>query len=312
MSHNEKPVDFTVYGAAYPHTNGIALLEGGLKISHIPMSVSECFKAILTHKKLDAAEFSLANIIMLADRNATDYVALPIFPYRAFRHDTVRVRKESMLQQFEDLRGKRIALPDYSMTAAVWTRGIFNEVMPGIWKDVEWILKAPQRFEIPKGVKHSFIDVDAETSVLSGLTDAVISPDILDNDLPEHQRQLRELPVEINTSQQDWGMRYGMYPINHVVVMHREVIDRFPDAPLQLLNRFDQALAKYLKLDSVVSLVNWKNVTEKQVLTSLGRDPFAYGLSLNNVAMLEKFTSYIYEQKLVKNRPTLSEVFPYS
>ena len=73
---------------------------------------------------------------MLKDRGADWINAVPVFPYRAFRHSTLYVREDSPLRGPADLKGKLVGVPDFSMTAAVWTRGILGEQYGVKWTDM--------------------------------------------------------------------------------------------------------------------------------------------------------------------------------
>ena len=73
-------------------------------------------------------------------------MGIPVFPYRAFRHSTLYVRKDSPLREPVDLRGMRVGVPDFSMTAAVWTRGILADQYDVQWQDLHWVTNDKQRF----------------------------------------------------------------------------------------------------------------------------------------------------------------------
>ena len=94
------------------------------RLRYTTAPLRDVFFRMLTERSYEVCEFSLANYLMLKDRGADWLHAVPVFPYRAFRHSTLYVRKDSPLREPADLRGKRIGVPDFSMTAAVWTRGI--------------------------------------------------------------------------------------------------------------------------------------------------------------------------------------------
>lgn len=85
---------------------------------------------------------------MLRDRGADWIHALPIFPYRAFHHSTLHVRRDSMLTEPVQLHGKRVGVPDFSMTAAVSTRGILRDAYGVAWQDIHWVSGRGSRFAV--------------------------------------------------------------------------------------------------------------------------------------------------------------------
>src|SRR5215468_8522751 len=72
-------------------------------------------------------------------RGADDLVAIPVFPSRFFRQSCIFVHEGSGVHSPEDLRGKRVGVPEYQMTAAVWARGILADDYAVNAADVEWV-----------------------------------------------------------------------------------------------------------------------------------------------------------------------------
>src|SRR6476646_11165850 len=129
-----------LYGGDYEHTLDLAGVREGIVIEYAVRPLLEIFEGMLNDRAYEACEFSLSNYIMLQDRGATWIHAVPVFPYRAFRHSTLYVRKDSPLQEPADLHGKRVGVPDFSMTAAVWTRGILADQYGVQWRDLRWVV----------------------------------------------------------------------------------------------------------------------------------------------------------------------------
>jgi 4,5-dihydroxyphthalate decarboxylase len=64
-------------------------------------------------QELDVTEIGL-HPFMLAYGNDDfrDYSLLPIFPLRLFRHKSIFIRTDRGIKKPEDLRGKKVAIPD--------------------------------------------------------------------------------------------------------------------------------------------------------------------------------------------------------
>src|SRR5687768_8166800 len=104
---------------------------------------------MLEERRFEACEFSLANYITLRCNGHDWLSAVPVFPYRAFRHGLAVTRRESSLTRLEDLEGARIGVEDYSMTAAVWFRGVLRDHHGVDLDSISWVTHAKQRFEVP-------------------------------------------------------------------------------------------------------------------------------------------------------------------
>ena len=74
-------------------------------------------------QEFDVSEFSSSEFISRFARGDCPFVALPVFPSRVFRHGYIYVNRKSGIRTPKDLEGKRVGVPLYTMTAAVWIRG---------------------------------------------------------------------------------------------------------------------------------------------------------------------------------------------
>src|SRR5690606_16006607 len=125
MSHRVGEIEFV--GGDHEHTLGMSQERHGIRINYTTAPLMPVFERMISERAYEACEFSLANYIMLKDRGADWLSAIPVFPQRAFRHANFYLRQDSPIQEPSQLRGRRIGVPDYSMTLAVWMRGILFE-----------------------------------------------------------------------------------------------------------------------------------------------------------------------------------------
>jgi 4,5-dihydroxyphthalate decarboxylase len=173
------------------HTLEVSGQNRDFDIRYNRAPVLEIFERVLVERAFQCCEFSLSNYIMLKDRGATLLHAVPIFPYRAFRHSTLYVRKDSPIREPKDLAGKRVGVPDYTMTVAVWTRGILSEQYGVKWSELKWVVSGRQRFEALAGLSMEQAEADLETDLIEGRIDALLTPSLRDNVRSESERQLR-------------------------------------------------------------------------------------------------------------------------
>src|SRR5215213_1932620 len=98
----------------------------GVALNYLPLEIEETLWRMTRYEEFDAAEMGLN--VYLAERCRGDdrFLALPVFPSRSFRHNAIFVHTASGIERPEDLRGKRVGVPGYSVTAVVWIRGFLQ------------------------------------------------------------------------------------------------------------------------------------------------------------------------------------------
>ncbi|MBW1804135.1 MAG: ABC transporter substrate-binding protein [Deltaproteobacteria bacterium] len=159
------------------------VLDGTVKpdgIDLVPtiLHPSEMFWRQLKFAEFDISEMSFSSLIMIRSQGDDRWVGLPVFTTRSFFHTGILVRRDSGIDSPEDMKGKRVGVPEYQQTAALWTRGILqNEfgVEPG---DMEfWMERTPDishaaatGFTPPPGVTINQIPAEKNigTMMLSG------------------------------------------------------------------------------------------------------------------------------------------------
>ncbi len=109
-----------------------ALMDGtvpvdGIDLNYLNLPVEETFFRMARFQEFDVAEMSLSSYCVTLSKPERPFVALPIFPSRFFRHSCIYVNANSGIHEPKDLIGKRIASPEYQMTAPVWIRGILSD-----------------------------------------------------------------------------------------------------------------------------------------------------------------------------------------
>src|SRR5579885_550226 len=123
--------DLRLTFACGPYDRTQALRDGSLKpegidLTYITLQPAEIFWRMLQFGEFDASEMSLSNYTSLVRAGDARFVAIPVFPSRVFRHGYFFVNIEKGIRSPEDLRGRRGGVPEYSMTAAVFMRGLLQ------------------------------------------------------------------------------------------------------------------------------------------------------------------------------------------
>ena len=65
-------------------------------------------------------------------------VGIPAFVSRLFRRSGMYVRADAGIREPKDLKGKRIGVPEYQITAVVWMRGIMQHEYDVLPTGIHW------------------------------------------------------------------------------------------------------------------------------------------------------------------------------
>ena len=108
------------------------LLDGrvqcdGIDLNYLNLPVEETFFRMARYQEFDVAEMSLSSYCVSMNKADKPFIAIPVFPSRYFRHSCIYINAASGIKEPKDLIGKRIASPEYQMTAPVWIRGILSD-----------------------------------------------------------------------------------------------------------------------------------------------------------------------------------------
>jgi len=238
------------------------IIDGTVKpdgIDLIPtvLHPSELFWRQLHFAEFAVSEMSCSSFLIAAARGDTRFVGLPIFTTRRFFHTSILVRRAAGIEKPADLKGKRVGVPEYQQTAALWGRGVLQHEFGITPQDMEfWMERTPEMshggatgFAPPPGVTVN--QIPAEKSIgsmmLHGELDAVLhylsGRNLVDRsraDLTNNPDFKYLFPDPIAE-----GIRYykktGLLPINHQTVVRRDVFDKEPWVALNLIKAFNRA-----------------------------------------------------------------------
>ena len=263
----------------------------GCEIIPLPGQTQDIFRRTLSEQAFDIAEMSMCSQIVQASRQDENYVAIPVFLSRAFRHSSIYIRSDRGIERPEDLAGKTIGLEQYQQTVALWVRGILADQHGVRTQDVQWrnggldqpgggerlALKLPAdiRLEaIPKGET-------LNAMLAKGHLDALIAtrpPACFTDRLPNVARLFPDYKqAEISYFQQS-----GAFPIMHCLVIRRSIVDAHPWLPTEVFKAFVKAKAYALKELTLMNIpritLAWIAEDAAETRAILGDNMWSYGL----------------------------------
>jgi 4,5-dihydroxyphthalate decarboxylase len=296
------------------------IVPEGIELTPIISRPSETFFRMLRHKEFDVSELSLSNYTMLRARGDDSFMAIPVFPSRLFRHSCIYVNRNAGIHGPKDLIGRRIGVPEYSMTAAVFARGLLRHEYGVAPETIEWFsgtqdgLQRPTRidFELP-GVTLTRMPIEQDMGPMleQGTIDAIISPNA-PKALGRPGSPVRRLFEDYRQVEKAYFARTGVFPIMHAIVMRRDVYERYPWAAKSLFDAFEQAkqwaYEQLVEIDALKITLPWVVAETEETRRVMGEDFWPYGLERNRRS-LEALPQYLYEQHLAPRVVPIEELF---
>jgi 4,5-dihydroxyphthalate decarboxylase len=283
------------------------------------LSPEEIFFRAFRYQDFDVCELSLSSFTVKTAQNNCPYVGLPVFPSRAFRHTSIYVRTDR-IKRPGDLRGRRVGIPEYQLTAIVWARAILEDDYGVRPSDMTWVRGAidePGRMEKIKVALPPDIvleDAPADTTIsellAKGEIDGFIAPRPPHGGRPiENVGWLFPDPTSVA---KDYYRRTGIFPIMHLLGVRRTLIERHPWLAGALVKAFERAKALGLSLlgDTSATKVTLPFVEEnlKQARDLMGQDFWSYGVEANRKT-LEAFLQHHHTQGLSSRLVAVEELF---
>ncbi len=286
---------------------------------------TEIFWRQLHFKEFDVSEMSLSSLLMAVANGNRDWVGLPIFTSRRFFHTGAWVRSDSGIDQPADLKGKRVGVPEYQQTAALWSRGVLKHEFGVEPQDLDWWMERTEErshggatgFQPPAGIR--FNRIPGTESIGSMLADGKLDATLLyltDNNLVDRSRitlegnsRFRLLFSNPAAEGQRYYEKTGIFPINHGMVVRREIYEKHPWVALNIFNAFrrakDGAAARMREMVSTHVELGLLGPNARQALAV---DPYPYGVK-SNQKVLETVAEYSFEQGLTPRLMKMDEVF---
>ncbi len=316
------PLRVTLACAPYDRTEalrtGIVQPEG-IDLNYVAIqSPPELFARMLTNGSFDVSEMSCAHALIHRGKNAFPFVAIPVFPSRMFRHGYIFVNTQAGIRTPKDLEGRRVGVPEYSQTAAVWIRGFLQHEYGVALETVHWVsggVNAAGRPDVlvnrPDGVAITRIqDRTLNDLLVDGEIDALIGarrPAAFGKDA----RVTRLFP-NYRELERAYYLQTRIFPVMHTVVIREGFYREHPWIAESLYKAFAEAkawcLAQMRFSSSLRYTLPWLHAELDDMAEVFGPDPWPYGLEANR-HVLTTLVQYLVEQRLLARPLPLEELF---
>jgi 4,5-dihydroxyphthalate decarboxylase len=310
--------------AVGPYDRTRALIDGtvqidGVKPACMTLSPEEIFFRAFRQAEFDICELSLSSFTVKTAQGNCPYVGVPAFVSRAFRHTSIYVRTDR-IKKPGDLKGKKVGLPEYQLTANVWARAILEDDHGVKASDIRWVrggiedADRPEKISIKLPPDVQLEDAPKGKSISTLLRDGAIDGFIAPRppSLPKDTPNVGWLFPDPVAAAKDYFKRTGNFPIMHLVGVRRTLAEKHPWLPGAVFKAFEQAKKVAIEQlsDTSATKVTLPFVEERisEARALMGEDFWSYGVAANRKT-LETFLRHHHSQGLSSRLVTVEEMF---
>jgi 4,5-dihydroxyphthalate decarboxylase len=285
------------------HSVYAALKDGTVKVDGVSFDFQEVTPLTAAFRKMcrtldyDVCEMSLASYFNAREFNKP-FTAIPAIPWQHAQHQNAVYNEASGIRNPKDLEGKKVGVRAWTVTPGIWVRGILGLDYGVDHTKVDWVLSDEEHV----AECNDLIPANVTRQKGSNIQEMLVSGD-LDAGLwakgnnPEHIKGLIDSPDAACTA---FWQRYGVFPLDHLIVIKNSVIDANPGLPAALYEAFKQSKAIALEKDPH-GHIGGQGLKDG--------DPLPYGLTENEKS-LNMFLDFCADQKVTQRRMTIEELFP--
>ncbi|MCJ1373003.1 hypothetical protein MMC20_004229 [Loxospora ochrophaea] len=291
----------------------------GIELNFLALDhMRDVFDRMMGGKEFDASEMSMSEYICRYAAGEREFVGIPVFPSRTFRHGFIAV--SDRIKEPSDLNGKKIGVQLYTMTAAVWIRGLLQQAGVDL-STIQWVEGGmdtagshgkPTVLQPRKPVN---ISQNESGKSLSELLEADEIDATIGADLPNclgRAPNVRRLFPDFRSAEKDYYRLHGIFPIMHLVVIRRDLYEKYPFIATSLYNAFDDskniALKRMRFLGGLRYMLPWLPSDLDEIDDVFGSDCWPYGISQNRKT-ISALIEFLFDQSMIAEKVSVDELF---
>ena len=316
----------TIAISDYDHVRDFA--EGrvkaeGIEANFLSLPVEEIFFRFLTFREWDVSEISFGKYVALKSLGDDSISSIPVFPSRVFRLSSIFVRHDSKLSKPEDLAGKRVGVPEWAQTAAIYSRGYLQHHAGVPLSDIHWVQagvsqagrKEKVKLNLPDDVNLTPVaDKSLQDLLLEKEIDAIMTahpPQLFEQDDSQIIRMIRDY----QQLEAAYFEETGILPIMHTIGVKSDLADLHPWIMMNLYKAFDEAKRNSVEraFETTASRfpIPWGSHFAEQTAYLFDGEYWSYGVEPNR-RTLEAFLLYAFEQGVCHKYLKPEDLFPIS
>ncbi len=293
----------------------------GIDLTYDVIPPGDLFRRMCQTAEFEASEMSTSSFMAMITRGDDRLVGIPIFPSRVFRHRMIFVNRNAHIERPQDLAGKRVGVPEYQMSAAVWQRAFLRHDYDVHPSQIEWYqggldhhgYRERMAIDLPPEIRIQIIPDDKTLygMLAAGELDALIGSSQPKQFRPDHLTICRLFP-NYREVEKDYFRRTGLLPMMHMVAIRRDVYEKHRWVVKSLMDAFEAAKAvgweRLVALAKRPATFPWLFDDLEEVYEVFGGHPYHYGFE-ENFQTLQTYTEYSFEQGLSKRKLDPKELF---
>ncbi|MFM8769978.1 MAG: ABC transporter substrate-binding protein, partial [Rubrivivax sp.] len=275
------------------------------EFEEIPVLI-DGFRRMVRGLEFDVCEMALTTYVC-ARAHGKRFTALPIFLVRAFHHGAVAINTETGVRSPKDLEGRRVGVNrGYTVTTGVWARSILQNQYGVDLNRITWVLSGDEHvaeYRPPANV----VPIEPGRKMSDLLTSGELAGAIgVEVEAP----QVRPLIPDAAEAGFAALRERGHYPINHLVVVKDELLERHPGLARAVFDAFAESKRRYVQhlRDGTLDKRTAVDEVHRRVMAITGADPLPYGIEPNRQALAEALAA-MRDQGIVDRAFTLEELF---
>jgi 4,5-dihydroxyphthalate decarboxylase len=293
----------------------------GCDVNYLPLYPEEIFHRLFKFAEFDVSEMSFSSYIRTVAAGTSAYIGIPAFVSRIFRHSGIYIRKGAGIEKPEDLRGKRIGLPEYQITAVVWMRGLMAHEYGVKPSDIHWRSggqEEPGRHErtpLKPIAGLDLVPIDERKTLVGMLRDGELdalftarAPSSFLNGEPHIAR----LFPDTRKAEVAYYKKTKLFPIMHLVGIRRSLCETYPWLATSVYKAFCEAKALAMinlrDVNALMVMLPWLEAETHETAAIMGDDFWKYGIDENRPD-IEALAGYIHEQGLADRKVGVEELF---
>ena len=314
----------TIATCRYDRTE--ALRSGDVQVEGVDLNVltlahgREIFDRMVGGHEFDASELSVSEYVSMMGAGNCPFIAIPVFISRVFRHGFVFYNERSGIRTPKDLEGKRIGVPLYTQSAALWVRGHLTSQYGVNLDGVQWVQGAVEaagthgKPSAPPLLKPVNIEQNASPYSLDELLARGEIDALIGSRKPASlgKGEVKRLFPNYREIERAFFQKTHIFPIMHVIVLRRDVHERHPWLANSLYRAFvlakERALKRLQYPGSLATMLPWQTNDMEEVDEVFGGDAFPYGIEPNRPT-LEALIQHMVEQNFIAKPMPIESLF---
>jgi 4,5-dihydroxyphthalate decarboxylase len=292
--------------------NNKALKDGVVKPKTVELDFIEvdpliaAFRRMVRGLEFDVCEMAITTYIC-AREHGKRMTAVPVPLVRAFHHGAILVNAKAGIASPKDLEGKRVGVNrGYTVTTGVWARSVLQDEHGVDLSKITWVLSGDEHvaeYRPPSNVVPIEAGKKMADMLVSGELVAAIGVDI------DHPDIKPLIPNALEAGLTALRER-GHYPINHLVVIKDELLEKKPDLATEVFNAFAESKRLYVERLKGGKIENPTGVDKvhQRVMEITGGDPLPYGIEPNR-KVIENLIQHALTQRIITRPVSVDDLF---